>query len=251
MLPNSFSIGPLTIHIYGIIIATAILIGWFITKKRARLFKISPNLFDDPILLLPFIFGIAGGRLYHVIDKWTLYASDPIKIFKVWEGGLGIFGALTGIFVGLWIIAKAKKIDYLRLLDLIAPSLILGQAIGRVGNFINQEGYAPSSAWPVYFYEAGLEVTAFIILIYLTKSVKFKTFFVILSDRRESKDLHPGQVFGLYLILYSLARSFAEIWRTDTAQIGGIHIAYLVAVLASIIGIYLIIKPGKTGVDST
>lgn len=223
MIPNSFSLGPFTIHIYGLIIALAILLGWWIVKKRAHQYKIDPVLFDNPLLLLPFILGIVGGRLYHVIDKWILYAGDPIKIIKVWEGGLGIFGALVGILIGFWFFAKIKGVKILRLLDLISPSLILGQAIGRIGNFVNQEGYSQGTPWPVYFHEAALEVIAFTILIVFSKKLA-----------------KPGQIFGLYLILYSISRSIAEIWRYDTAKIGDVNVAYLLAILASIIGIYLL-----------
>lgn len=244
-MTSQIQIGPLTIHLYGLIIAIAILLGWFIVKKRSAQYKINPSLFDDPVLLLPFIFGIIGGRLYHVTDKWTLYASDPIKIFKVWEGGLGIFGALAGVFIGFWLVAKVKKISLLSLLGLIAPSLILGQAIGRIGNFVNQEGFGPPTnlPWgvyidaihrppqyllfshfhPTFFYEAILEVLAFIVLIALSSRLK-----------------KPGQTFGLYLILYSISRAVAEYWRIDTAKLGDIKVAYFLAFLSLAAGIYLI-----------
>ncbi|MEX2028391.1 MAG: prolipoprotein diacylglyceryl transferase [Candidatus Curtissbacteria bacterium] len=227
MIPNSFSLGPFTVHVYGAIIALAILIGWLIAKKRAHFYSIKPELLDSHLLLLPLVLAIVGGRFYHVIDKWPLYQNQPNQIFAISNGGLGIFGALAGAFVGLWIFAKAKKIDYLSLLDLTAPSLILGQAIGRIGNFINQEGYgaAANMPWGVYFYEAALETAAFIALLFFS--------------RRLTK---PGQLFGLYLILYSVARSIGEIWRTDTAQVGDLQAAYIFAFLASLVGIYLIIR---------
>ena len=242
---SQFSIGPLTIHVYGLIIATAILIGWFVTKKRAHLFKINDNLFDDPILFLPFILGIIGGRLYHVIDKWNFYSQNPNQIAAVTSGGLGILGALAGIFLGFWAVAKIKKVNFLKLLDLISPALILGQAIGRIGNFINQEAFgSPTNLpWgvyiepvrrplqylsvthfhPTFFYEAILEVIAFVVLISLSRRFK-----------------KPGQVFGLYLILYATSRAVAEHWRIDTAQIHLIKVAYLACFFIFLAGIYLI-----------
>ncbi len=261
MIPGAFSLGPFTIHLYGLIIAVAILLGWWIVKKRSyqlgpqsegrgphgTVYKLNPALFDDPLLFLPLILGIIGGRLYHVIDKWGFYSQNPGLILAISNGGLGIFGALVGVFIGFWLFANAKKINFLSLLDLIAPSLILGQAIGRIGNFINQEGFGPPTnlPWgvyidpahrpiqylfsthfhPTFFYEAILEVLAFIILISFSK--KLKT---------------PGQTLGLYLILYAVARGLAELFRIDTAKVGDIKVAYLLLVPVFAAGLWLIYK---------
>ncbi len=247
MLPNSFPLGPLIIHFYGLVIAIAIILGWTITKRRAPLSKIKADLFDDPLLLLPLIFGIIGGRLYHVIDKWGYYSQNPGQILAVTNGGLGIFGALAGIFIGFWVFAKIKKIDFFKLLDLIAPALILGQAIGRIGNFVNQEGFGPPTnlPWAVYidpmhrpaqylffthfhptfFYEAVLETIAFLVLIKMSGKLKL-----------------PGQTFGLYLILYAVSRAIAENWRIDTATLGTIKVAYLILIPIFIFGFWLITR---------
>lgn len=249
ILPPQFPFGPFTIHIYGLIIAFAILLGWWMVKKRSHQYKIDPVLFDDPLLLLPLIFGIIGGRLYHVIDKWGFYSQNPGQILAVTNGGLGIFGALLGIFIGFWLFAKVKSVDFLQLLDLVAPALILGQAIGRIGNFINQEGFGPPTnlPWgvyidpahrptqylfsthfhPTFFYEAILEIAAFFILVRLSKKLK-----------------SPGQIFGLYLVLYAIARGFAEFFRIDTAKVGDIKIAYILTFLGMFAGIYLM-RRGK------
>lgn len=245
MLPNSFPLGPLTIHIYGLIISIAILLGWIIVKRRAPSYKIKADLFDDPLLILPLVFGIAGGRLYHVIDKWSFYSQNPGEILAVTNGGLGIFGALAGIFIGFWLFAGIKKINFLVLLDLVSPSLILGQAIGRIGNFTNQEGFGPPTnlPWgvaidplhrppqfifqayfhPTFFYEAILELITFFVLIKLSQKYK-----------------NPGQTFGLYLILYAISRGVAEFFRIDTAKVGDIKVAYILAFLGIFAGIYLI-----------
>lgn len=243
MLPNSFSLGPLTFHIYGLIIAIAIVISWLLVKKRANYYKINPALLDHPLLLLPLILGVVGGRLYHVIDKWSFYKINPDQIIQVAGGGLGIFGALVGIYAGLWIFAKIKKIKLLSLLDLAAPSVILGQAIGRIGNYINQEGFGPPTnlPWgvyidpahrpfhyqlsthfhPTFFYEAILDFMAFMLLIVLTKKLK-----------------KSGQIFGLYLVLYSASRFIVEFWRIDTARIGDLQIAHVISLTGFCVGIY-------------
>lgn len=244
-LPNSFSLGPLTFHIYGLIITTAVVIGWWLAKKRANFYKINPELLDHPLILLSLILGVAGGRLYHVLDKWGYYKSNPDQIIQVSGGGLGIFGALIGIFAGFWLFANIKKVKLLSLLDLLAPSVILGQAIGRTGNYINQEGFGPPTTlpWAVYidpahrpmqylssthfhptfFYEAVLNLIAFLILIKL--SPKFSK---------------PGQMLGLYLIAYSTIRFVVEFWRIDTATIGYIKVAQVLSIAVAIIGIYFL-----------
>src|SRR3990167_5060024 len=111
MLPRTIEIGPIAIHLYGLIIATAIYIGWYLAKKRAHFYKIPGKIFDDPILLLPLTLSIIGARFYHVIDFWATYKEDPLSILYIANGGLGIWGALLGLFLGFAIVTKAKKIN--------------------------------------------------------------------------------------------------------------------------------------------
>ncbi|MBI2598606.1 prolipoprotein diacylglyceryl transferase [Candidatus Curtissbacteria bacterium] len=271
MIPNSFPLGPFTIHIYGLVIAIAVLLGWIIAKRRAPLYKISPALFDDPLLLSPLILGTIGGRLYHVIDKWGFYSQSPDQILAITNGGLGIFGALAGVFIGFWIFARFKKINFLSLFDLVSPSLILGQAIGRIGNFVNQEAFGPPTnlPWgvyidpahrpiqylfqthfhPTFFYEAILELIAFFLLIVLAKRFYSSSdppaggesrSFLKIGKFRVNSNNKPGSVFGLYLILYGASRGVAEIWRIDTAKLGDIKVAYLLSLLLILIGIRLL-----------
>lgn len=222
------------IHPYGVIIAIAILVGVLIAKKRAKLYGINPIIFDSPLMLLPLVLGVAGGRLYHVIDYWNVYSKDLPSIFAVWQGGLGIYGAIVGIFVGFWLVAKRLNIQPLKFLDLIAPSVLLGQAIGRIGNYINKEGYGPPTnlPWgiqingikvhPTFFYEAILDLLFFFLLLKLSRQHK-----------------RPGQTFGLYLMLYGLGRFAVEFLRTDTWTIGGIRLAWALSVITVAIGFWL------------
>lgn len=282
MFPNSFSLGPLTFHIYGLIIAAAILIGWWLAKKRVHFYKIDPNLLDSPLILLPLILGIIGGRLYHVADFWSYYRNNPAQIFNISGGGLGIFGAIIGIFAGFWLFARIKKTKLLPLLDLLSPSLILGQAIGRIGNYINQEGFGKPTdlPWgvfikpenrpieylesnffhPTFFYEGALNLIAFLILIFLSSlsssplnshsresgnqlRVKLQgSRFSIWSRMTLQK---PGQIFVLYLISYSAIRFTVEFWRIDTARIGQLQIAHVISLVVFCVGIYLITSKDK------
>jgi len=244
MILRQISIGPLTIHIYGLVIAIAIFLGWVLAKKRAVIYKVPRKLFDDPILIIPLILAIATARVYHVVDYWDYYSNNLIRIFAIGNGGLGILGALAGMVLGFWIIARVKKVNFLSILDLAAPSILLGQAVGRFANFINQEGFGPPTdkPWgifidqayrpaeyissthfhPTFFYEAILDGIFFILLLFLSKKLKL-----------------PGQVFGLYLILYAVGRFAVEFWRIDTWMIGEVKVAHVVAILAFLIGIWL------------
>ena len=246
MFPKFISIGPLTLHFYGLIIAAVIYLGYWLARKRAHLFKIPQKLFDDPIIITPLILGIIGARFYHVLDYWEVYKTDPWSIINISGGGLGIFGALAGIFVGFWLVAKIRQLNFLSLVDLISPPLILGQAVGRFGNWINQEGFGPPTnlPWgvyispenrplqfitsthfhPTFFYEAILDAIFFIVIIRLSKQTK-----------------HPGQTFALYLILYSIGRFAVEFFRIDTAQIGTIKVAHLLSITILVVGFWLLL----------
>ena len=246
MISPQISIGPLTFHAYGFVIAISIYLGWHLAKKRAATFKLR-QLLDDPILIAPLIFGIVGARFYHVLDLWGYYSQNPDKIMAISNGGLGIWGGLAGIFVGFWLVAKIKNINFLSLLDLMAPSLLLAQAIGRIGNFINQEGFGPPTnlPWgvyiepqnrpiqylafdrfhPTFFYEAILDLIFFFILLKFGQKSNVK-----------------GQLFALYLIFYSTARFTAEFARLDTATFGSIRVAHLLSVATFALGLWLFIK---------
>lgn len=253
MLPRSLEIGPLIIHLYGVIIAIAIFVGWYIAKKRAAIYKIPRNLFDDPILLLPLVLALIGARAYHVADYWDYYIANPLSIINISAGGLGIWGSLVGIFLGFWLVAKVKRIDFLSLLDLASPSLLLGQSIGRIGNYINQEAFGPPTnlPWgvfispenrppqfrfsthfqPTFFYEATIDAIFFFILIFLSKRLKVK-----------------GSMFAMYLILYAIGRFVVEFWRIDTWVIGTVKVAHVISLAAFLLGLYLLIS--KRGLDT-
>lgn len=244
MLPNEIKIGPLTLHFYGLIIAIAIYAGWFLAKKRAHLYKIPKSILDDPVLLIPLFLAIAGARLYHVIDYWNLYRYDLLSALFVNRGGLGIWGALVGAVVGFFLAAKIKKIDFSKVLDLAAPSLLIGQVIGRFANYINQEAFGPPTRlpWaifikeenrpsqfkqftnfhPTFFYEAAIDAILLITLLYLEKRLKRK-----------------GQVFALYLIFYSIGRFIVEFWRIDTATVNGVKVSYVLSFTTFLLGLIL------------
>lgn len=256
MIPKAIEIGPITLHTYGLIIGLAILTGWYIAKERSQLYKINKKLFDDWTVSIPIILSIICARLYHVLDYWDIYSKNPIQILAINNGGLGIWGAIIGGILGSAIFSRLKRIEILTLLDLVVPSMILGQAIGRFGNWINQEGFGPPTnlPWrvyinpenrpeqylltnhfhPTFLYEALLNSLSFLLLVYFSKKLK-----------------KPGQIFALYLIFYSITRFFMEFFRIDTWVVEDLKIAQIIALFGISIGTIMLANiKAKSRVDT-
>ncbi len=237
---------------YGFILALAIIAGWFVAKKRAYLYKIPKDILEDPVLLLPLVLSIAGARLYHVLDYWQIYKNNPISALNIAAGGLGIWGALFGVFIGFYIVAKIKKINLISVLDLAAPSILLGQAIGRIANYINKEGFGPptQAPWAVYIPPENRPIqyinsTHFHPTFFYEAAIDFVFFLLLLNLSRKFNK--PGRTFALYLILYSTGRFIVEFFRTDTATVGTIKVAQVLSICATLLGIFIFIK--NKGVD--
>ncbi|MCK8824826.1 prolipoprotein diacylglyceryl transferase [Fuchsiella alkaliacetigena] len=239
--PVAFEIGSFSIHWYGIIIATAIFSGLIIALKECEKQDIdSESYIDLIIIMLPI--AIIGARIYYVIFNWSYYSHNLSSIFAIWKGGLAIHGAIISATLTALIFTSKKGINFWTIADITAPSLILGQAIGRWGNFINQEayGYATDLPWgiyidgayrhPTFLYESLWGIAIFIFLVKIKKSSKIKT----------------GELFLIYLIAYSGGRLFIEGFRTDSLMIGPLRVAQLVSILGILISSGLIYWRRKT-----
>jgi len=183
----------LTFHVYGFFVGLGVVVGAWISKRIYRDLPVD-KLF--PWVVIPAIF---GARIYNVIDYWIYYQQDPVKIFYLWEGGLGIYGAIAGGIIGLLVFSRKSFFPHL---DAISFGLPIGQAIGRIGNYFNRELY------PIAIYEAIWDLLIFIILIIIRK-----------------KKLRPGSFFFLYLGLYGSGRFFLEFLRIDPWRLAGINVA--------------------------
>jgi len=238
-----------TFHLYGLFIGLGIILGlWLASKIQKKLGNWDQVYLDydlDNVLMWIIIPGIIGARLYHVIDYWNYYQSNLLEAIMLWHGGLGIYGAILGGFIGLWLFNKSKKNNILIPLDIIAFALPISQAIGRLGNFVNQELYGlpttlPWGIWidpshrvqqylqfnyfhPIFAYEA----LANLILVFLMlKIVKVKH--------------QHGFYIGLYLIGYSLIRFSLDFLRIDPWKIGILSTAQWISLCLFILGIGLI-----------
>ena len=234
MDPVAFKIFGIEIMWYGVLISLGVLLGVLVALKECRRtgFK-EDNLLDFLLIAIPS--AIVGARAYYVIFSWNYYSQHPSEIINIRNGGLAIHGALiAGIIVGI-LFCRKRKINVLELLDIVIPSVALGQAIGRWGNFVNQEAYGGPTdlPWgivvngqkvhPTFLYESIMNIAICIFLIWFGKN---------------KKTTH-GQVLSLYLILYSAVRFFVEGLRTDSLMFLGMRVAQLVSLSAIIAGIVL------------
>ena len=245
--PIAFELGPISVHWYGIIIAVGILLGYFIAQESVKRIGFDKDILID-IIFWSAIFGFIVARIYFVIFQWPYYAQHPIEIPMIWYGGIAIHGGLIGGFITGIIVCRQKNINPFQIGDVIAPSLILGQGIGRCGNFMNHEAHGgPVSK---SFLE-NMHIPDFIINnMYIDGQYYHPTFlyesiwdilgFVILISLR--KHLRIGDTFALYLIWYSIGRFFVEGLRTDSLMLtSDIRVAQLMSVLLIVAGIVLMI----------
>ena len=236
MNPVAFTIFGIDIMWYGVLISGAVVIGVLIALREAKrtAFK-EDNLLDFLLYAIPL--AIVGARLYYVIFSWDYYSQNPSQIINIRSGGLAIHGAvIAGIITGI-VFCKKRKINALELFDLVMPSLILGQAIGRWGNYVNQEAYGGPTDLPWGIIIDGQKVHP----TFLYESITNLCIFIFLMCFRKHKKITDGQVLGLYLILYSTGRFFIEGLRTDSLMFMGLRVAQLISLASIIAGAALLI----------
>ncbi|HHQ2071733.1 TPA: prolipoprotein diacylglyceryl transferase [Staphylococcus aureus] len=245
--PVAFNLGPLSVRWYGIIIAVGILLGYFVAQRAL----VKAGLHKDTLVDIIFysaLFGFIAARIYFVIFQWPYYAENPSEIIKIWHGGIAIHGGLIGGFIAGVIVCKVKNLNPFKIGDIVAPSIILAQGIGRWGNFMNHEAHGGSVSrafleqlhlpnfiienmyingqyyHPTFLYESIWDVAGFIILVNIRKHLKL------------------GETFFLYLTWYSIGRFFIEGLRTDSLMLtSNIRVAQLVSILLILISISLIV----------
>jgi len=254
ILPQSFHLGPLAIHYYGLIIAVAAAGGLYLAINRVPQFGLEQKQAED-ILFWTAIGGFIGARLYHVLSSIGYYSQNPTDIFKVWNGGLSIYGAVLGGILTLWILKRLFTVHWslFTLLDWLAPCVLLGQIIGRFGNLFNYEafGYPTNLPWkmfvPEIFRPLQYASSAFfhpwflyevlgniVILFFLLKVFKQKA---------------SGEVVFMYLLLYNSLRFALEFLRIDSTFIGWARLnagASLLLILVSLGGLFYVRKYFKT-----
>lgn len=249
-------IGSLSIYWYGVIIATGLFLGLYLATKESERLGLQKDIMIDLVVFAAPI-AILFARIYYVIFEFDAYRGQPWwKFIAVWEGGIAIHGALIGAVLTGIVFAKVKKVSFWQIADIAAPSIILGQAIGRWGNFMNQEAhggpisqaayenfhqYLPNFImdqmcingvmyYPTFLYESIWNIIVFTILILMRKYNPLR-----------------GEIFLSYITLYSVGRVFIEGLRTDSLYFGPLRQAQLLSIVLIVGAIIIIIIRRKSG----
>lgn len=245
-LSESFSFFGFDIHFYGILIALGVVSAYLFCKRKAFKRDISSDTLLDVILYgLPS--AVICARIYYVVFSWSDYKHNWLDIFKIWEGGIAIYGAVIGACLSTFIYCRVKNISFKKVFDIGAFGLLIGQIIGRWGNFINAEAFGRETGTalfrmqlvnqhitvhPTFLYESTWNLLVFLFLNAYEKYQKFE-----------------GEIFLVYVTGYGLGRFFVEGLRTDSLWLGSVRISQVVAGLCVIVGIVLIVigrKKAKT-----
>lgn len=227
--PSSFTIGPLTIHLYGVIIAAGLMLAVLYACRRSREFGIKEDdVIDGVLWVTPF--AIICARLYYCLFSWDSYADDPISILYIWNGGLAIYGGVIGAAIGVIVFCKIKKIKIPALLDLVALGFLIGQAMGRWGNFFNREAFGCRTD---SFFRMGLlnsitGTVGYFHPTFLYESVWNVLGFVMLHFASKHRQ-YDGQIALGYAAWYGLGRTFIEGLRTDSLYLGVFRVSQLLA----------------------
>ena len=227
--PSSFTIGPLTIHLYGVIIAAGLMLAVLYACRRSREFGIKEDdVIDGVLWVTPF--AIICARLYYCLFSWDSYADDPISILYIWNGGLAIYGGVIGAAIGVIVFCKIKKIKIPALLDLVALGFLIGQAMGRWGNFFNREAFGCRTD---SFFRMGLlnsitGTAGYFHPTFLYESVWNVLGFVMLHFASKHRQ-YDGQIALGYAAWYGLGRTFIEGLRTDSLYLGVFRVSQLLA----------------------
>lgn len=247
-MPEGFEVGPLFVRFYGIILMVGAVSGVFLAVNEAKRREYDSEIVWDLFIYL-LIGGIIGARIWHILTPspstgitTSWYLSHPLDALAVWKGGLGIPGAIIGGLVTLFFYARKMEIDFAEWTDIATPGLALGQAIGRWGNFFNQELYgAPTDLpWKIFIDPDHRLVNyldvAYYHPLFLYESVwnLMNLFLLLWISRRFEGSLKNGDVFLIYLIVYPVGRFLLDFLRLDASMVGGININQAIMALMAV-----------------
>ena len=233
---TGFTILGLSVRWYGLLIALGIGLGILLAMGREARFGLPRDTSVD-LALAGVPAAILGARLYYVIFSWEAYADNPISALYVWEGGLAIYGGILGGLAGGWLYARAKGLRFLTLADLVAPSFALGQAVGRWGNFFNQEAYGiPVASEAMKRFPLAVFIQADGLWHYATFFYESAWCLLIVAfllwAEREGWFRRPGDTFFTYVLLYACERALVEGLRTDSLYWGPVRVSQALSLLA-------------------
>lgn len=251
--PVIFDFGGFELRWYSLLILVAVIVAYFLINSESRRHRIK-NDFVFNVLFWALIFGIIGARLYYVIFNFGAYKNDLSEIWKIWHGGLAIHGGLLFGLITIILYCKKYNAKTLKILDIVAPSLLIAQAIGRWGNFFNQEAYgsiveystlANMKIIPQFIIDNMYIQGAYRLPMFYFESLFCLLGFILIMIFRRRKHTKNGQVLSFYLIWYGILRFFVEIFRSDSLMIADIKVAQIISVLMVIAGGYIFVMQHK------
>ncbi|WP_281164189.1 prolipoprotein diacylglyceryl transferase [Liquorilactobacillus sicerae] len=237
--PIAFKLGELEVHWYGIIIASAVVLAVFLAVREGKRRGLDEDVFYDYILwAIPI--SLVTARLYYVIFQWSYYSQHLDEIYRIWDGGIAIYGCLIGAIVVVIFFCQRRNVPVWLFLDVAAPTVILAQGIGRWGNFMNQEAHGRPTTLA---FLQDLHLPTFIIQqmkingVYYQPTFLYESlwdilgFIVLISLRHRPKLFKRGEVFFSYVIWYSFGRFFIEGMRTDSLMLGSLRVSQWLSVM--------------------
>ena len=232
--PRYFQLGPLTIHLYGLCIGLGLILAVLYACRRSREFGLKEDdILDGVLWITPF--AIICARIYYVAFSWKDYVDNPLSVFAIWEGGLAIYGGVLGAAIGVALFCKIKKCSLPALLDLVSLGFLIGQSMGRWGNFFNREAFGAATEGftrmglyntvtgvteyyhPTFLYESGWNLIGFVILHFLSKKKKY-----------------DGEIALGYCAWYGLGRTMIEGLRMDSLYWGPFRVSQVLAAVSCI-----------------
>ncbi|MBR4030979.1 MAG: prolipoprotein diacylglyceryl transferase [Clostridia bacterium] len=234
--PVAFTLFGKDVYWYGVIIGCAIILAVILCTYLGKKQGISSDTILD-IVLIGTPTAVIFARIYYCIFSWEKYADEPWKVFYIWEGGIAIYGAIIGAVLAAYIYCRVKKLDWRKIFDVCIVGVILGQAIGRWGNFVNREAFGNETTlpWRMELHSIGGTVM-FVHPTFLYESLWniLGTLLLIWVNNHKTKD---GEAFFMYFVWYGIGRFFVEGLRTDSLYWGPFRFSQVFAVLTAILGL--------------
>ena len=240
LLPLLFKLGPISVHTYGVAMALAFLISIFIIRHEAKRKGFNPDFAYD-IVLFAMVGGIIGARFFYVVDHWHDFIGNPIQMFAIWQGGLVFYGGLIGGALAVLGLTRMRKLQIGKVADIVAPSLAIGSAVGRLGCFSNGCCYGKETAlpWGVTFTNRLSSAQPLGVPLHPTQLYEFAYNIAILGILwwARSRVKSDGFLFWMYITLYGLFRFIVEFFRTNPVFYLGMSASQIFSALLFIAGL--------------
>lgn len=244
----AFNIFGFNVYYYSLCILLGVIVAYILITREGKKQGL-PKEFISDLIFYTLIIGILGARVYYCVFNLDYYLANPSEILKIYNGGLAIHGGVIAGLIFVYFYTKKKNVSFIKILDMVAPAVIIAQSFGRWGNFFNQEAHGGITT---YQNLKNMHIPEFIINgMHIEGKYYYPTFFfesiwcligfIILMIARKNKNLRKGFQIGFYFIWYGIGRFFIEALRTDSLMFFGLKIAQIVSLIGIIIGIIIIV----------